>query len=251
MADQLAVGNATFLIRELGVGRPCWNLEAACASSIVGFHTACGLIQAGQYRNILVVASSTCSRISDEQDTISWFLGDGAGAFIVGEVAQGEGVLGMHTVPTTETCDTFYIENDVSRGTGKNLVMRVKPGSGKIMHETAEPYLRRCCEGAIKRAGVTLKDIDFFIFNTATAWFEKFGARSLGVDPDRTISVFARNGNIGAALMPANLHYAAATRRIKSGDLVLMYGMGSVSAASAAVMRWGDVRLGELPEMTR
>ena len=71
------------------------------------------------------------------------------------------------------------------------------------------------------------------------------------MSPDKTISVFPRNGNMGAAMMPANLHLAAQTKKIKPGDLVMVYGVGSVAAASAAVMRWADVRLGECPEMSR
>ena len=52
----------------------------------------------------------------------------------------------------------------------------------------------------------------------------------------------------GPALTPLNLHYAAATGLIAEGDTVLVYGPGSASAAAAVVLRWGDTRLGPLPE---
>lgn len=242
--DQLGVGNAAFLARELGLRRPAWNLETACSSSVVAFHTACGLVSAGQYRSVLVVASCTYSRNADDADSVSWFLGDGAGAIVVSRVAEGEGLLGMHTVPTTETCDTFYYAMTPQASAPPRAVMQCTPQSGRILHESAEPQLRACCEGAAQRAGVRLADVDLLVCNTPTAWFSAFAARALGLDPGRTVSYFPRTGNIGCALMPVNLHAAAREGRLRRGDLVLLYSVGSVSTASAAVVRWGDVALG-------
>jgi 3-oxoacyl-[acyl-carrier-protein] synthase-3 len=242
--DQLGVGNASFLARALGMKRPAWNLESACSSSVVALHTACGLVAAGQYSRILVVASCTYSRNADDGDSVSWFLGDGAGAFVVGREASGRGLLGMHTIPTTETCDTFYYAMMSDPTAPPRMVMQCTPSSGKILLETAEPHLLACAEGAARAAGVRLAEIDFLVCNTPTAWFSAFAARALGIDPARTVSTFPRTGNIGCALMPANLHAAAGAGRIAPDALVLLYSVGSVSTASAAVLRWGDVALG-------
>jgi 3-oxoacyl-[acyl-carrier-protein] synthase-3 len=239
--DQLGVGNAAFLARALGMKRPAWNLESACSSSVVSLHTACGLVASGQYERILVVASCTYSRNADDSDSVSWFLGDGAGAMVVGVEEAKHGLLGMHTLPTTETCDTFYYALD---GGGARMVMQCTPSSGKILAETAEPHLLACVEGAAKKAGVRTSDIDFLVCNTPTAWFSAFAARALRIDPAKTISTFPKTGNIGCALMPANLHAAAREKKIKKGDLVCVYSVGSVSTASAAFLRWGDVAVG-------
>ena len=68
------------------------------------------------------------------------------------------------------------------------------------------------------------------------------------MDAERTISAYPLYANVGPVLMPANLHLAASLGRIAPGALVLLYSVGSVSTASAAVMRWGDVALGPEPE---
>jgi 3-oxoacyl-[acyl-carrier-protein] synthase III len=239
--DQLGVGNAAFLARELGVARPAWNLESACASSLVALHTACALVESGRYRNVLVVASCAYSRTADEDDSVSWFLGDGAGAFIVGATKERSGLLGMHTLATTETCDTFYyaLANGAQR-----MVMKCTPASGKILHETAEKHLLACCTGAANAAGVKLSDVNFLVCNTPTAWFAAFAARALGMSPEQTTSCFAKTGNIGCALLPMNLHAAAAAGKLEPGDLVLLYSMGSVATASAAILRWDGAALG-------
>jgi 3-oxoacyl-[acyl-carrier-protein] synthase-3 len=248
LPDQLGVGNAPFLARELGTKCAAWNLEATCASSIVAFQTACGLVQAGQYRNVLVVVSCTYSRVADEADTLSWFTGDGVGAFVVGKVKDGEGLLGMKTVATTETCNTFYYEADPTSPRGTDaIVMRCTRETGRVLHETSEPHLRACCMGALDDAKLKLRDVDFVVTNTPSSWFAAFVARALGIDRARTIDTYPKYANIGGALMPTNLYAAAEAGKIKPGSVVLLYGFGGVSTASAAVLRWGPVGLGTSP----
>jgi 3-oxoacyl-[acyl-carrier-protein] synthase-3 len=247
LPDQLGVGNSAFLARELGLKRAAWNMETACSSALVAYQTACALVQAGQYKNVLVVVSCTYSRFADESDTLAWFLGDGATAFVVAPVAKGQGLLGMHTVHTADTCDTFFYRGIADDAGATKIQIQCSASTGRVLHETAEPYLRECCNGAARSAGVKLSDIDFFVFNTPTAWNAAFAARALGIDESKTISTYAKYGNIGPALVPVNLFHAAAEGKIERGDLVMLYAIGSVSSASAAVIRWGDVALGATP----
>lgn len=245
--DKFDTGNAPFVARDLGLGGTAFNLESACSSSLVGLHTACGLVRAGFYDRVLVVVACSYSHALDDSDTLGWFLGDGAGAFVVGEVPEGEGFVAASAEHTADTCGVFYAELEADPVAGLRVRSRAEPRAGRVLRDTSEPYLVRCCESAARAAGVSLSEIDFFIFHTPTAWFAAFASRVLGIDPKRTISVYKLYGNIGSALMPANLYHAAHEGRIKKGDLVMLYAVGSVSSASAVVMRWGDVALGPPP----
>jgi 3-oxoacyl-[acyl-carrier-protein] synthase-3 len=249
LADQIGVGNAAFLSGALGLRGAAWNLETACTSTVVALQTACALVRAGEYKNVLCVVSCTYSRAADEDDSVSWFLGDGAAAFVVSEAPEGQGLLGVKVVNTAVTCGTFYYDlvNEPAER-GPRVRMLATPKTGKVLRDTAEPFLIECCEGALAAAGVTLKDIDYFCVNTPTAWFASFVARALGVDRARIEDSHQLYANIGPVLTPVNLHQAAHAGRVKPGSLVLMYAIGSVSSAGAAVVRWGDVALGPMPE---
>jgi 3-oxoacyl-[acyl-carrier-protein] synthase-3 len=245
--DQMDTGNAPYLARELGLGGTAVNLETACASSVVGFHTACGLIKAGLYRRALVVIGCRYSHVLAETDPLAWASGDGAGAFVVGEESAGSGFLGHKSEHTAETCGAFFAQLEIDEVAGPRVRMRASAKAGQILRDTSATHLRSCCAGAAQAAGVSMSDIDFFVFNTPTAWFHTFAVRVLGIDPKRTISTNRLYGNTGPVLMPANLFHAALEHRIKKGDLVMLYAVGSVSSASAVVMRWGDVALGAPP----
>lgn len=251
LPDQPGPGNAAFLARELGLKRPAWNLESTCSSSLIAFETACALIQAGQYRSILVVVSCTYSRVSDDRDTLTWFLGDGAGAFVVGRVAEGEGLLGHHSITTLDTCDTFYYKRVGETPDDAGVRIQCTKKTGRVLQESSEPFLRECCDGALRSASLSLRDINFFVFNTPTAWYAPFCVRALGVDASRTINTYQSYANVGPALMPVNLHQAAQTGKIRPNALVMLYTVGSVSTASAAIIRWGDVGLGPPVESAR
>lgn len=248
MPDTLGVGNAAFLTRELGMTVPAWNVESGCCGTVVGLQSATALVRSGDYENVLLVTSTTYSRLVDDTDSLSWFMADGAGAILVGEVPAGEGILGMKVIGTQETCNAFLFEMIPGEGGKPRIRLRAgEEAAGKRMRENAEQQLHACAEGALAAAGVKLDDVKFFVFNTPTAWFARFGARALGVDPERTISMYPSYGNIATALTTANLYHAAHAGKIRPGDLVLVYAVGSMSTAGAAVMRWSDVALGPPP----
>jgi len=248
-ARHIGTGNASFLARELGLTGNAFNLETACTGTIASLQTAVGLVRAGLYRRVLVVVSCTYTLDTAESDTLSWFMGDGAGAFVVSEVRAGQGYLGGFLVHTGDTCDAFAYQPTVDPET-QAVRMRIVSGpqTGRILRRTSTGYVRRCCLGALQDAGLTTDDIACFVFNTPTAWFAEFAAQVLGVAPDRAVNTNPLYANIGPALTTANLHYAARTGRINPGDAVLVYAIGSVSSAGAVVLRWGDVALGPDPD---
>jgi 3-oxoacyl-[acyl-carrier-protein] synthase-3 len=249
LPDQVGVGNATPLARVLGLRCAAWNVETTCSSALVALQNAVALIRAGEYRNALVVVSCTYSRVADEDDTLCWFLGDGAGAFVVAD-SPGATYVAGRARHTGETCSTFFYEVVPDAARGARIRMDCTPETGKILYETAEPYLRECCDAAVAAAGVKLSEVDFFVFNTPTAWYADFCTRALGIPRERAVDTYPEYANIGPALMPVNLYRAASSGRLQPGNLVLLYTVGSISSAGAALLRWGDVALGGVGSVT-
>lgn len=248
--EQISPGNASYLARQLELRCPAWNLESTCSSALVALQNACALVQTGEYRNVLVVISCIYSHFVDEDDTLSWFMGDGAGAFVVGSLKPNQGILGTKIVHTQATCGSFF--NELTTDVQGKPRMRIQTGkdASKQLGSTAVEYVRSCCSGAIAAAGVTLEEIDFFAFNTPTAWYASLCAQALGIDPERTLNLYPQYANIGPVLPIANLYHAAQSGKIHENDLVLVYTIGSASTAAATVMRWGEVALGSMPSLS-
>lgn len=236
LPDQLGPGNAAFLAKEFGLRCPAWNVESTCTSALVALQSAWALVQSGQYANALVVVSCTYSRAIDERDSLGWFMGDAAGAFVIGPSSGG--FLGFKVVSTNATCNTFFYDWQDGRAR-----ISATAQTGRVLRDTSEQFVRESVDGAARAAGVSIGDIKCFVFNSPTAWFTAFACKALGIDPARTLSTYPQFGNVGPALLPVNLHAAATRGMIAPGDLVMLYTIGSVSNAGAAVLRWGDVAL--------
>ena len=245
--DQLGPGNAVYLARELGLTCAAWNVESTCSSALVAMQSAAALIKTGEYRNALVVVSCTYTRDLDKDDTLQWFMGDGAGAFVVGPCPRGEEILGFKAINSISTCGAFFYELVASVDGTPRIRMAAGKTASRLLRNSGTRLVRECCADAVKMAGVHLSDIHFFVFNTPLAWYDKFCARVLEIDPTRTINTYPLYANVGPALPAVNLLHAAHAQKLAKGDLVLVYSIGSASNAIAMVMRWGDVGLGSLP----
>ena len=244
--EQIGPGNAAYLAHKLELNCPAWNLESTCSSAIIALQNAGALVRSGEYRNVLVVVSHIGSNSVDEEDTLSWSIGDGAGAFVVDSLQPNQGILGTKIVPTAATCGAYSYEL-VTDAQGKAR-MRTRTGeNASMLAETAVDFVRNCCEGAAAAAGVTLDQIDFFAFNSPTAWYASVCTRALGINPERTINLYPRYANIGPVFAIANLYHAAQSGKIRENDLVLVYTNGAAATAAATVMRWGDVALASVP----
>ena len=245
--ERIAPGNASFLVKEMGLRCPAWNLESTCSSALVALQTATSLVRSGEYRNVLVVISCIYSRFVDEDDTLSWFMGDGAGAFVVGSLKPNQGVLGTKIVHTAATCGAFL--NELTTDADGKPRMRIRTGknASQQIRDTGVEFVRVCSQNAAAGAGVSLEEIDFFAFNTPTAWYADLCAKALGIDLERTINLYPHYANIGPVLPIANMYYGAQSGKIRENDLVLVYTIGSASTAAATVMRWGDVKLSPMP----
>ncbi|MCA9637678.1 MAG: hypothetical protein KC420_16745, partial [Myxococcales bacterium] len=206
LPDQVGVGNATFVCGELGLRAAAWNLESACSGTLVAYQTACALIRAGHFKRILIVASCAYSRYSEDDDTIGWFLGDGAAAMVVAEVPRGEGLLSQASRHTAELCGTFRFETRAVDGDAR-FVVRADASAGRRLAELQDGYLLGVAREALARAGVGVDALRLVVFNTPTAWFHDYVAALLEVEPARTTTTYPQIGNVGPVLLPANLHH--------------------------------------------
>jgi 3-oxoacyl-[acyl-carrier-protein] synthase-3 len=242
--DQCDVGNAAFLAKRLGIGCPAWNLESACSSSLVAFETAAALVGSGCHHNALVVTSCNYSRIAPENDTLAWGNGDGAAAFVVAPVEAPAGLVAFHSISTNVTCGAVYCTVEPDGDGAHRLQMHTGEDGGRLLRETAEPFLKECVEGALKKADLDREEVDLFVFNTPTAWYSAFCADVLGIPESRSINAHPYCANVGPVLTMTNLFHAARQGRVAESKTILLYAVGSVSTASAAIVRFPALCLG-------
>ncbi|NEZ61543.1 3-oxoacyl-ACP synthase [Leptolyngbyaceae cyanobacterium CCMR0082] len=245
-AEGAGGGNAVALANQLGLSVPAWNLDSTCSGALIALQNACALVQTGEYAKVLVVASHLGSHAVEPSDTLAWSMGDGAGAFVVEALKLGQGLLGSKVVNTASTCGAYIHELVIDQAGNPRYLTRTGENMS-MLAATAVDFVHDCCTEAIKAAGVTLEQIDYFAFSTPTPWYSQVCARALGINSERVINLYPRYANIGPVYPIANLYHGVLDGKICENDLVLVYSNGAGATAAAMVIRWGCTALGPAP----
>ena len=109
--------------------------------------------------------------------------------------------------------------------------------------ETFKHALNRMGEvtlDAIAAAGLTLDDIDLFVYHQANQRITKAVGQRLALDPARVVDCIAGYGNVSAASIPLALAEARADGRLVDGARVLVAAFGAGFVWGAAVVDWRE-----------
>jgi 3-oxoacyl-[acyl-carrier-protein] synthase-3 len=92
---------------------------------------------------------------------------------------------------------------------------------------------------AVARAGLTLADIDVFVYHQANARITRALSERLGLAPDRVVDCIEMLGNASAATLPLALADAARRQQLRPGARVLLSAFGAGFTWGGAVIEWG------------
>jgi 3-oxoacyl-[acyl-carrier-protein] synthase-3 len=217
-----------------------YDVSAACAGYAYGIGQADALVRAGLATHVLVIGAEKLSEIIDPTDrSISFLLGDGAGAAIVGPSDTpgiGPTVWGSDGAKATairQTHSWTELREDPSLG------WPTLRQDGPTVFKWAGFQMAPIAEKAMAEAGVTAQDIQVFIPHQANMRIIDQMKKQLGL-PDTVVIArdIAETGNTSAASIPLAAERLLSEGQAKSGDLALQIGFGAglVYAAQVVVL---------------
>jgi 3-oxoacyl-[acyl-carrier-protein] synthase III len=239
--DNTFPASAVSVQADLGITHgAAFDVQAVCSGFVYALATADGLLQSGAFSRALVIGSETFSRILDWSDRGTCVLfGDGAGAIVLEAQNQpgtreDRGVLTVRLRSDGRHKSKLYVDGGPSStGTVGHLRME-----GREVFRHAVAMITDVVEDALKTAGCTVADIDWFVPHQANKRIIDGSAHKLGIAPTKIVSTVDRHGNTSAASIPLALADAVVDRRIKRGDLLLLEAMGGGFTWAAALVRW-------------
>ena len=202
-----------------------------------------GLIGAGIYKTILIVASDNNSKITNWEDRgTSILFGDGAGAMVVTESDDGiddilsidisaDGSIGqmIQTNMPGQCCPLVEQADEV--GTGKIIM------NGKEVYKFAVSTVPSYVEKCIEASGMTSEEIDYLIPHQANQRIIESIQNRLKYTDDKVISNIKYYGNTSAASIPIALVEGVEQGKIKLGSTAVLCGFGAGMTWGAAVVR--------------
>jgi 3-oxoacyl-[acyl-carrier-protein] synthase-3 len=207
------------------------DLGAACMGFLSGVSLAAGQIESRRADAVLVIGAEALTRYLDMDDRrTAALIGDGAGAAVLGP-ADPPGRL-SHAVlrANAESREIVYMHRD-------ELKLRME-GQSTFVH--AVNCMSEVSLEAVAAAGVTLDDIDLFVYHQANARIVKAVAERLGLPAERVVDCIEYFGNTSAASIPLALDWAERRGELRAGSRVLLAAVGAGFAWGGVVAEWGS-----------
>ncbi|HET9973676.1 MAG TPA: beta-ketoacyl-ACP synthase III [Streptosporangiaceae bacterium] len=230
-SNEVSIPNvAAVAAHRLGIVAPgAYDLNAACAGFCYALASASDAIRAGTSRYALVIGAEKMTAWIDPGDRSTCIIfADGAGAAVVGAVADGEsGGIGP-----------------VVWGSAGDLASKIAiPDRNSYMYQEGQavfrwattamhPIATRACE----RAGVAVSDLAAFVPHQANLRIIESIARKVGVPRERVADDIVHAGNTSSASVPLALSRMAEHGDLKPGSLALLLGFGAGMCYAAQVV---------------
>jgi 3-oxoacyl-[acyl-carrier-protein] synthase-3 len=240
--DHLLPPSAPLLAHRLGLVRSGGvDLAGACAGFLYALTLADGFVRA-QNAPVLVVAANVLSRRINPAERASCILfADAAGAVVLMPSERPDcGVLGAHLAADGSGYDLIKIEAGGSRrpfasGTLIEATLMTIPDGQAVFGQAVDMMVQSSRE-ALRKANLTIGDIDWLVPHQANARIMAAVAAKLGMPEEKMVSTVASYGNSSAATIPLSLAVATADGRIKRGNRILMCAAGAGLTGGAVVL---------------
>ena len=235
--DSVFPSSACILQQKLGI-KTCaaFDLQAACSGFIYALTTADCYIKSGMAKTVLVVGADSMSRIVDYTDRGTCILfGDGAGAVIV-QASDEAGILACDI-----RADGSYGSILTSSGHLYNGQIKGHPYiamDGQAVFKFAVKALAGIARAVLAKAGLTIDQVNWMVPHQANLRIIESTTKILGSTMDKVVVTVEHHGNTSAASIPLALDVALRDGRIKSGDIVLLEGVGAGFTWGAVVAKF-------------
>jgi 3-oxoacyl-[acyl-carrier-protein] synthase III len=205
-------------------GCPAFDVQAVCSGFVYALTVADSMIKTGAAKCALVVGSEVFSRILDFKDRTTCVLfGDGAGAVVL-EASDKPGILATELHADGKHVGVLCVPGNVSGG--QILGDPTLKMDGQAVFKLAVGVLADVARSVLAKAGKTEADIDWLIPHQANIRIMLGTAKKLKLAEDKVIVTVDQHGNTSAASIPLAMDEAVRSGKVKSGDTVMLEGVG-------------------------
>lgn len=214
-----------------------YDENAACAGFSYGVTQADALIRSGAAHYALVIGAEKLSDIVDPTDrSISFLLGDGAGAVVVGP-SDFPGIAAPVWGSDGSKADAVGMNATLTEYRDGNAAWPTLRQEGQTVFRWAVWEMAKVAKQALDAAGVTVDDLAAFIPHQANMRIVDEFAKQLKLPESVLIGRdIATTGNTSAASIPLATHRLLEEHPELSGGLALQIGFGAGLVFGAQVV---------------
>lgn len=212
-----------------GLSIPAMDINTTCTSFISALSTMSHLIEAGEYRRVLIVSSEVGSLgLNPKQKESYELFSDGAAAFIFQKSSQDKGVIASLQRTWSEGAHdteirgglTSYQPKEYSEETKTNFMFDMK---GKKILLLSARVIPEMFQEFQEKSGISKDAVDYIIPHQASRALPLVMDK-LGVSKDKYLNIVSDYGNMVSVAVPFGLAYALDHDYVKEGDTIFLMG---------------------------
>ena len=229
---------ATMLAAEVGAtDAAAYDISAACAGYCYGIAQADALIRSGNSKYVLVVGGEKLSDfISPTDRSISFLLGDGAGAAIVGP-SDHPGISKTVWGSDGANWDKVGMTGSILDFRDGKTQWPTLVQEGQSVFRWAVWEMVKVAKDALEASGLEPEDLTALVTHQANVRIIDEFAKQLGLPETVVVAKdIVETGNTSAASIPLAMHRLLAEDKVKSGGYALQIGFGAGLAYAAQVV---------------
>ncbi|MCF8524700.1 MAG: ketoacyl-ACP synthase III, partial [Aquiluna sp.] len=229
---------ASLLAEKVGAhGAAAYDISAACAGYCYGIAQADALVRAGTSKYVLVVGGEKLSDFVEPTDrSISFLLGDGAGAAIVGP-SDHPGISKSVWGSDGANWDKVGMTSSILDFRDGKAEWPTIVQEGQSVFRWAVWEMAKVAKQALAESGLEASDLSALVTHQANIRIIDELAKQLEL-PDSVVVArdIVDTGNTSAASIPLAMHRLLAEGQVKSGGYALEIGFGAGLAFAAQVV---------------
>jgi 3-oxoacyl-[acyl-carrier-protein] synthase III len=258
--DYFLPATACLVQASLGIPTSAGALDfnLGCSGYIYGLGLAKALVENGQAHRLLLITADTVGRLANPIDRATRVLfGDAATATVIeasagsmelGPFLYGTDGRGAENLITHEGAFRYFASQDTNGSNGANGSSGkyngrplVHMNGSKIVDfsvATVPPLLQEL----FHRAGVTMPEIDLFVFHQASNYILEMLRSTLRIPKEKYYISMSHSGNTAASTIPIALRNAYEEGRLAPGNKIVLTGFGVGLSWGATLVRWADLK---------
>jgi 3-oxoacyl-[acyl-carrier-protein] synthase-3 len=229
---------ASLLAEKVGAhGAAAYDISAACAGYCYGIAQADALVRAGTSKYALVVGGEKLSDFIDPADrSISFLLGDGAGAAIVGP-SDHPGISKSVWGSDGANWDKVGMTSSILDFRDGKAEWPTLIQEGQSVFRWAVWEMAKVAKQALAESGLEASDLSALVTHQANIRIIDEFAKQLELPESVVVARdIVDTGNTSAASIPLAMHRLLAEGKVKSGGYALEIGFGAGLAFAAQVV---------------
>ena len=229
---------ATLLAELVGAeSAAAYDISAACAGYCYGIAQADSLVRSGTARYVLVVGAEKLSDfISPTDRSISFLLGDGAGAAVVGP-SDHPGISKTVWGSDGGNWDKVGMTGSLIDFRDGKTPWPTLIQEGQSVFRWAVWEMVKVAKEALEASGLQPEDLSALVTHQANVRIIDEFAKQLGLPESVVVAKdIVDTGNTSAASIPLAMHRLLAEGQVKSGGYALQIGFGAGLAYAAQVV---------------